>query len=199
MGFARCRLSLAVPKNVTFNSIDDLNNKKIASSYPNILTDFLKTNQINATIHEINGSVEIAPGIGLADAIFDIVSTGSTLVSNGLKEVYTVIESQAIIIRNKNLDPEKTRILDRLLFRIRSVNTAKNYKYILLNAPNDAIKKISAILPGIKSPTVMPLATEGWSSMHSVIQQDDFWEIIEKLKNAGAEGILIIPIEQMIT
>lgn len=199
LGFAKCRLSIAIPKNETFNSIMDLNGKKIATTYPNILNLFLKENKINAVIHEISGSVEIAPGIGLSDAIFDIVSTGSTLLSNGLKEVHTVAASEAVLIKNKRLAPEKEELLSKLLFRIRSVNKAREYKYILLNAPDSAIEKICSILPGIKSPTVLPLAQQGWCSLHSVIQQDDFWEIIEKLKMAGAEGILVIPIEQMIT
>ena len=199
LGFAKCRLSIAIPKNETFNSIVDLNGKKIATTYPNILSRFLKENKINAVIHEISGSVEIAPGIGLSDVIFDIVSTGSTLLSNGLKEVHTVADSEAVLIKNKALTSKKNEILSKLLFRIRSVNKAREYKYILLNTPDSAIDKICSILPGIKSPTVMPLAQKGWSSLHSVIQQDDFWEIIEKLKIAGAEGILVIPIEQMIT
>ena len=199
LGFAKCRLSIAIPKNDTLNSIMDLSGKKIATSYPNILNHFLKENKINAVVHEISGSVEIAPGIGLSDAIFDIVSTGSTLLSNGLKEVHTVAASEAVLIKNKCLTSEKEEILSKLLFRIRSVNKAREYKYILLNAPDSGIDKICSILPGIKSPTVMPLAQKGWSSLHSVIQQDDFWEIIEKLKMAGAEGILVIPIEHMIT
>ncbi len=199
LGFARCRLSIAIPKNETFRSIKDLNDKKIATTYPNILNTFLKENNLNSIIHEISGSVEIAPGIGLSDAIFDIVSTGSTLLSNGLKEVHTIAKSEAILIKNKHLSDEKNELLRKLLFRIRSVNTARKFKYILLNAPDQAVDEICAILPGIKSPTIMPLAQKGWSSLHSVIQQDDFWEIIEKLKKAGAEGILVIPIEQMIT
>lgn len=198
LGYAKCRLSIAVPRNETFNSVKDLNDKKIATTYPNILKTFLQDNKINAVIHEINGSVEIAPGIGLSDAIFDIVSTGSTLLSNGLKEVFTVTTSEAVLVKNKKLTTEKERLLEKLLFRIRSVNKAHANKYILLNAPDTAIDKICDILPGIKSPTIMPLAQEGWSSIHSVIQQDDFWEIIEQLKYAGAEGILVIPIEQMI-
>ena len=198
LGYAKCRLSIAVPRNESFNSVQDLNDKKIATTYPNILKTFLRENKINAVIHEINGSVEIAPGIGLSDAIFDIVSTGSTLLSNGLKEVYTVTTSEAVLVKNKKLTSEKERLLEKLLFRIRSVNKAHANKYILLNAPDKAIDKICDILPGIKSPTIMPLAQEGWSSIHSVIQQDDFWEIIEQLKYAGAEGILVIPIEQMI-
>ena len=199
LAFARCRLSIAVPKDFRFSSPADLNGKKIATSYPNILSGFLQKNNISAVIHKINGSVEIAPGIGLADAIFDIVSTGSTLISNGLVEVFTVLESQAVLVKNDSLDKTKNKILDKLLFRLRSVNKARDYKYILLNAPNEALEKICAMLPGIKSPTVMPLASTGWSSLHSVIHQDDFWEIIENLKKTGAEGILVIPIEQMIT
>ena len=199
LGYARCRLSLAVPKDLDFSSVADLNGKKIATSYPNILRQFLKMNKLDSTIHEINGSVEIAPGIGLADAIFDIVSTGSTLMSNGLIEVHTVMESQAVLVKNDALDENKNKLLEKLLFRIRSVNRARDFKYILLNAPNDSLEKICTILPGIKSPTIMPLASTGWSSVHSVIEQDDFWEIIENLKKAGAEGILVIPIEQMIT
>ncbi len=199
LGFAKCRLSIAIPKNEEFSSIQSLNGKKIATSYPAILSDFLRKNNIEAVIHEINGSVEIAPGIGLADAIFDIVSTGSTLLSNGLKEVHTVAQSEAVMVKNNMLTTEKQQILDKLVFRIRSVNTAHAYKYILLNSPNKAIDQICSILPGIKSPTIMPLAEEGWSSLHSVIQQDDFWDIIEKLRIAGAQGILVIPIEQMIT
>jgi ATP phosphoribosyltransferase len=173
-------------------------NLKIATSYPNILRNFLKNKRIKAIIHEINGSVEIAPGIGMADAIFDIVSTGSTLLSNGLKEVDVVMQSEAILVHHPKIDTKKRQILDDLLFRIRAVNQAANYKYILLNAPNSAIKKISKLLPGMKSPTIIPLAEMGWSSIHSVIREDDFWVHIENLKKAGAEGILVIPIEKMI-
>jgi ATP phosphoribosyltransferase len=198
LGFAKCRLSIAIPKNDPFHSLADLNGKKIATTYPNILKNFLEQNQIESVIHEINGSVEIAPGIGLADAIFDIVSTGSTLLSNGLKEVHTVAQSEAVLIRRKQMNEEKNSLLQKLLFRLRSVNKAKAYKYILLNAPDSAIEEIGKILPGMKSPTVIPLAQKGWSSVHSVIQQDDFWEVIENLKSAGAQGILVIPIEQMI-
>jgi ATP phosphoribosyltransferase len=170
----------------------------LATSYPKILGDYLKANNITADIHEISGSVEIAPSIGLAYGICDIVSSGSTLMSNGLKEVEAIFKSEAVLLANKNLSDEKKAILDRLIFRIDSVQTAKNNKYILLNAPNDAISKIISILPGMKSPTVLPLATEGWSSVHSVIKEDDFWQIIEDLRDAGAQGILVVPIEKMI-
>lgn len=198
LGFARCRLSISFPKQKSYRSTKDLNNLKIATSYPNILRRFLRSKGIKATIHEINGSVEIAPGIGMADAIFDIVSTGSTLLSNGLKEVEIVMQSEAVLINHPKINQKKRKILEDLLFRIRAVNQAANYKYILLNTPNSAIKKISRILPGMKSPTVIPLADEGWSSIHSVIREDDFWEQIENLKKAGAQGILVIPIEKMI-
>jgi len=198
LGFARCRLSIAVPKSMEYDNVGDLNGLNIATSYPNILKTFLKDNKIVANIHEISGSVEIAPGIGLADAIFDIVSTGSTLLSNGLREVETVLFSEAILVAGENL-PEKVRkLLDKLLFRIRAVQTARNRKYILLNAPNEQIDEICKLLPGMKSPTIMPLSTPGWSSLHSVIEEDEFWEKIEALKTAGAQGILVIPIEKMI-
>jgi ATP phosphoribosyltransferase len=198
LGFAKCRLSVSFPNQKSYRTVKDLNNIKIATSYPNILRKYLKSKGVKAEIHEINGSVEIAPGIGMADAIFDIVSTGSTLLSNGLKEVDIVMQSEAILIHHPKINKKKQNILDDLLFRIRSVNQATNYKYILLNTPNSAIKKISNILPGVKSPTVIPLADEGWSSIHSVIREDDFWEQIENLKKAGAQGILVIPIEKMI-
>ena len=198
LGFARCRLSIAVPKSMIYRDAKDLNNLKIATSYPVILQSFLDKNAIKAEIHEINGSVEIAPSIGLADVIFDIVSTGSTLLSNGLKEVETVINSEAVIVTKPDIDPDKEAILEKLLFRIRSVQKAAAYKYILLNAPNDKIDEICSLLPGMKSPTIMPLAMENWSSLHSVIREDDFWENIENLKNKGAQGILVIPIEKMI-
>ena len=198
LGFARCRLSIAVPKSMEYDNVGDLNGLNIATSYPNILKTFLKDNKIVANIHEISGSVEIAPGIGLADAIFDIVSTGSTLLSNGLREVETVLFSEAILVAGENL-PEKVRkLLDKLLFRIRAVQTPRNRKYILLNAPNEQIDEICKLLPGMKSPTIMPLSTPGWSSLHSVIEEDEFWEKIEALKTAGAQGILVIPIEKMI-
>ncbi|MDR1562494.1 MAG: ATP phosphoribosyltransferase [Dysgonamonadaceae bacterium] len=198
LGFSRCRLSLAIPKEEEYNTINWFANKKIATSYPSILTEFLKKNNIKSDIHVINGSVEIAPGIGLADAIFDIVSSGSTLVNNHLKEVEIVMQSEAILIANNKLLKNQTEILDELVFRINAVQTAENKKYILLNAPDNKLEEIFNILPGMKSPTVMPLAQEGWSSVHSVIEEKSFWEVIGQLKTAGAEGILIIPIEKMI-
>ena len=198
LGFSKCRLSLAIPKSTDYPGVQFFNGKKIATSYPVILKKFLDENNINAEIHVITGSVEIAPGIGLADAIFDIVSSGSTLVSNRLKEVEVVIKSEAVLIANPNLSAEKQEILDEFIFRMESVQRAEGKKYILLNAPNQKIQEIAALLPGMKSPTVVPLAEEGWSSMHSVIEEDDFWEVIGKLKKAGAEGILVIPIEKMI-
>jgi ATP phosphoribosyltransferase len=198
LGFARCRLSIAVPRQMEYHSIEDLQGLKIATSYPAVLGKFLQSKQVEATIHEINGSVEIAPGIGLADAILDIVNTGSTLLSNGLKEVEVILHSQAILIQHPELNPVKKNILEKLLFRIRAVNKAKNYKYILLNAPNNKLSSICKILPGMKSPTIIPLVLSEWSSLHSVIHEDDFWENIESLKQAGAEGILVIPIEKMI-
>lgn len=198
LGFGKCRLSLAVPKNGTMQSVADLNGKRIATSYPNVLAAFLKEKNITASIHEISGSVEIAPRIGLADAICDLVSSGSTLFTNELKEIETILFSEAVLISNKNLSAEKKIILESLLFRIRSVKKAKNNKYVLLNAPNDKLADIIKLLPGMRSPTVLPLAEQGWSSVHSVISENDFWNVIEKLKTAGAEGILIIPIEKMI-
>ncbi|MEP7377838.1 MAG: ATP phosphoribosyltransferase [Chitinophagaceae bacterium] len=197
LGFGKCRLSIAVQKNELFSK-ESLNGKRIATSYPVILQEYLDNNKIGAEIHEISGSVEIAPGIGLADAICDLVSSGSTLLMNGLKEAETILESQSVLIRNKNLDTEKLRLLEKLLFRIRSVKKAKNNKYILLNAPNDKLNEIINLLPGMKSPTVLPLASSGWSSVHSVIDENDFWDIIEQLKAAGAQGILVVPIEKMI-
>jgi ATP phosphoribosyltransferase len=197
LGFGKCRLSLAVQKNEVFSK-ESLNGKRIATSYPVILQEYLDNNRISAEIHEISGSVEIAPGIGLADAICDLVSSGSTLLMNGLKEAETILESQSVLIRNKNLDAEKLRLLEKLLFRIRSVKKARNNKYILLNAPNDKLNEIIGLLPGMKSPTVLPLASSGWSSVHSVIDENDFWDIIEQLKAAGAQGILVVPIEKMI-
>jgi ATP phosphoribosyltransferase len=198
LGFAKCRLSIAVPKSMDYVSASSLNGLKIATSYPKVLMRFLEKNSLSAEIHELNGSVEIAPGIGFADAIFDIVNTGSTLISNGLKEVETVLTSEAVMISNKGMTQEKEKILDQLIFRFKSVNKARNFKYILLNAPDKSIEKISQILPGMKSPTVMPLALSGWSSVHSVVKEDDFWEVIENLRTAGAQGILVIPIEKMI-
>ncbi len=198
LGFSKCRLSLAIPKDDVYEGVEYFNGKKIATSYPEILRDFFKEKNITAEIHVINGSVEIAPGIGLADAIFDIVSSGSTLVSNRLKEVEVVIKSEAVLIANPTLSAEKQAILDELIFRMESVQRAEKKKYILLNAPNEKLAEIESYLPGMKSPTVMPLAEEGWSSVHSVIDEKDFWEIIGKLKAAGATGILVIPIEKMI-
>lgn len=198
LGFSKCRLSIAVPNAVEYNSPKDLEGKKIATSYPTVLSNWLKAEGVNAEIHEIGGSVEIAPTIGLTDAICDIVSTGGTLISNGLKEVQQIYKSEAALIGNKNLSPEKQTILERWLLRIQAVQDAGNNKYILMNVPNNAVGKVCKLLPGIKSPTVLPLAVEGWSSVHSVINEDDFWTVIEQVKEAGAEGILVCPIEQMI-
>jgi len=198
LGFSKCRLSLAIPKSADYDGISWFNGKKIATSYPVILRKYLKENNIEAEIHVITGSVEIAPGIGLADAIFDIVSSGSTLVSNRLKEVEVVIKSEAVLVADPKLSAEKQELLDELIFRMESVQRAKGKKYILLNVPNNKIQDIAALLPGMKSPTIVPLAEEGWSSMHSVIEENDFWVVIGKLKKAGAEGILVIPIEKMI-
>ena len=197
LGFGKCRLSIAIGKNDVYDKMA-LNGKKIATSYPVLLQNFLDKNKIKAEIHEISGSVEIAPGIGLADAICDLVSSGSTLLTNGLKEAETILHSQSVLIRNKRLGQEKNKLLQSLLFRIRAVRKAKNNKYILLNAPNEKLDEIIALLPGMKSPTVLPLAEEGWSSVHSVIDENDFWNIIEQLKTAGAQGILVVPIEKMI-
>lgn len=198
LGFSKCRLSLAIDKNEDYNGVEDFQGKSLATSYPKILGDYLSKNGVQAEIHEISGSVEIAPSIGLAYGICDIVSSGSTLLSNGLKEVEVIYKSEAVLLANRNLSPEKQAILDKLIFRINAVQAAKNNKYILLNAPNDKVQEIIEILPGMKSPTVLPLAMEGWSSVHTVIQEDDFWQIIEDLKSAGAEGILVVPIEKMI-
>ncbi|HEY8388754.1 MAG TPA: ATP phosphoribosyltransferase [Parasegetibacter sp.] len=198
LGFGKCRLSIAVRKNEPYNGLNSLNGKKIATSYPVILKNFLDKHGVAAEIHEISGSVEIAPGIGLADAIVDLVSSGSTLFMNGLTEVETVLRSEAALIRNKALSADKLNLLEKLLTRIRSVRRAQHNKYILLNAPNERLDEIIALLPGMKSPTVLPLAASGWSSVHSVINENDFWEIIEKLKAAGAQGILVVPIEKMI-
>jgi ATP phosphoribosyltransferase len=197
LGFGKCRLSLAVGRNENYTR-DGLQGKRIATSYPVILGEWLKEKKIEAEIHEISGSVEIAPGIGLAEAICDLVSSGSTLLTNGLKEAETILHSQAVLIRNPRLAADKNKILESLLFRIRAVKKAKNNKYILLNAPNEKLEQIIALLPGMKSPTVLPLATSGWSSVHSVLNENDFWNIIEQLKEAGAEGILVVPIEKMI-
>jgi ATP phosphoribosyltransferase len=197
LGFSRCRLSLAVPKGVEYTSVHDLQGKRIATSFPNILTEYLTTHNVSAEIHEISGSVEIAPGIGLADAICDIVSSGSTLLTNGLVETDTIFRSEAVLI-SRPLAAEKQHIVEDLCFRIQSVNRAKKTKYILLNAPNEAVERIISLLPGIKSPTVLPLADRAWSSVHSVVHEDEFWEMIGRLREAGAEGILVLPIEKMI-
>lgn len=198
LGFSKCRLSLAIPKAVEYKNLDYFRNKRIATTYPVILSKFLKEKNIEADIHEISGSVEIAPGIGLADAIFDIVSSGSTLFSNSLKEVEVVMKSEALLISDPKLNSKKRAILDELIFRIRSVQKAKKNKYILLNTPNDKLDQIIAVIPGMKSPSIVPLAKEGWSSLHSVVPEKDFWKIIGKLKELGAQGILVIPIEKMI-
>lgn len=198
LNFSACRLSLAVPKETDYEGLTFFNNKKVATSYPNILGNYFRENRINATVEVISGSVEIAPGIGLADGICDIVSSGSTLLSNGLKEVETVLKSQAVLVSNQNLDEEIQSVLNKLLFRIRSVQKARENKYILLNTPNNQLEKIIGILPGMNSPTILPLAKEGWSSLHSVISEEKFWDIIDELKEAGAEGILVVPIEKMI-
>lgn len=198
LGFSKCRLSVAVGRNEKYEETSFLNNKRIATTYPLLVKQFLEKNKVQAEIHEISGSVEIAPGIGLSDAIVDLVSSGSTLFMNGLKEVETILESQAILIKNRELDKTRQQLLEKFLFRIRAVKKAKNNKYILLNAPNEKLKEIISLLPGMKSPTVLPLAEPGWSSVHSVLNENDFWDIIEKLKEAGAQGILVVPIEKMI-
>ena len=198
LGFGRCRLSIAVPKNMDYKSVLDLQNLKIATSYTTLLQNFLTAQKVNAKIHEISGSVEIAPGIGLAHAICDLVSSGSTLFTNGLKEVEVILTSEAVLAANKNLSEENKEILSKLLMRIDAVKTARNSKYIMLNAPNGQLKNIAAVLPGMKSPTIVPLAETGWSSVQSVVNESEFWEIIEKLKSFGAQGILVVPIEKMI-
>ena len=198
LDFAKCRLCLAIPRSEAYTGLQWFQNKNIATSYPTIVSQFLKKNNIEAGIHEISGSVEIAPGIGLADGICDIVSTGSTLLSNGLKEVETVLYSEAVMIATPELVQEKQNILNKLLFRIEAVQKAKNNKYILLNCPNDAIEKITTVIPGMNSPTILPLKKEGWSSLHSVVDENDFWQKIDQLKSFGAQGILVIPIEKMI-
>ena len=198
LGFSKCRLSLAMPKDIEYPDLSWFNGKKIATSYPGILDAFMKSNGVKAEVHVITGSVEVAPGIGLADAIFDIVSSGSTLVSNRLKEVEVVMRSEALLIGNKNMSKEKKEILDELLFRMDAVKTAEDKKYVLMNAPKDKLEDIIAVLPGMKSPTVMPLAQDGWCSVHTVLDEKRFWEIIGKLKALGAEGILVLPIEKMI-
>lgn len=198
LGFSKCRVSLAVPKNVEVSDLSYFNGKKIATSYPNTLTNFLDKNNLKADIHRISGSVEIAPNIGLADAICDIVSSGSTLFKNGLKEVETILKSEAVLAASQKLTSEKKAILDQLVFRIQAVLQAKNTKYILMNVPNEKIDAVSNILPVLKSPTILPLAIDGWSSLHSVIEENKFWNVIDELKEAGAEGILIAPIEKII-
>jgi len=198
LGFSRCRLSLAAPKNAQYNGPEFFQGKKIATSYPNTIKNFLKQNNVQAEIHEISGSVEIAPSIGLADGICDIVSSGSTLFKNGLKEVETFLKSEAVLIQSLKIKPEAEQILSQLIFRIKTVLEAKTNKYILMNVPNEKIEEISNLLPVLKSPTVLPLAMEGWSSLHTVIKEDTFWEVIDQLKDAGAQGILVLPIEKMV-
>lgn len=198
LGFAKCRMSLALPKGQSYSGLSYFQKKKIATSYPVILENFFKEQGVEAEIEEIGGSVEISTGIGLADAVFDIVSTGSTLFINGLREVETVLKSEAVLIANRDLDQPAKEILQKLLFRIRAVRRSAENKYILLNAPNNSIDSISNLLPGMKSPTVLPLKEEGWSSVHSVVNEGDFWEVIDQLKDLGAEGILVIPIQKMI-
>jgi ATP phosphoribosyltransferase len=198
LGFSKCRVSIAVPNDFKYNNIKDLEGMKIATSYPNTINKFLKKNQISAELHIINGSVEIAPNIGLSNAICDIVSSGSTLFKNNLKEVVTIVNSEAVLVQTSNLSDEKKLIIEKLIFRIKSVLKAKKSKYILLNAPNDKISDISKILPVLKSPTVLPLNQKGWSSLHSVIDDESFWEVIDELKLAGAEDILVCPIEKMV-
>ncbi len=199
LGFSRCRLSLAIPRGVEYTGLKWFEGRKIATSYPGILRRFLEQELIAAEVHVITGSVEISPGIGLADAIFDIVSSGSTLVSNNLVEVHTVMESEAILIANPDLDARKQEVLDELLFRIEAVKQAEDRKYVLMNVPTDRLQEVVSVLPGAKSPTVMPLAQEGWSSVHTVIEEKRFWQIIRQLKALGAQGILVVPIEKMIT
>ncbi len=198
LGFSKCRVSLAVPKNSSISNLKELNGKKIATSYPNTLNSFLKNNKIKCETHIINGSVEIAPNIGLADAICDIVSSGSTLFKNNLKELRTILNSEAVLAISPKVKSYKLEIIEKIKFRIKSVLSAKNSKYILMNAPNNKIQKIGSILPVLKSPTIMPLAKSGWSSVHSVIEDDSFWDVIDKLKDAGAEGIIVCPIEKMV-
>ncbi len=197
LGFSKCRLSIAVPREMEFNELTELNGMKIATTYPVILQKFLDENNISAEIHVISGSVEVAPSIGLADAIFDIVSTGSTLTMNGLKEVAVACKSEALLIANKNLSADAQKLLDQMLFRLQAVQNGKNNKYVLLNAPNNKVKEICDVLPGMNSPTVLPLANGDWSSVHSVLKEDEVWEVIEKLRELGAEGILVVPIEKM--
>lgn len=198
LGFSKCKLSVAIPRAEEYTGKNYLQGKRIATSYPTILADFLKANAINAEIHTISGSVEITPGIGMADAIFEIVSSGGTLLSNNLKEVDVIMQSEAVLIANNNLTETKRELINKLVFRIESVNKARRNKYILLNAPQNKLDEIISLIPGMKSPTILPLALDGWCSLHSVVNEDDFWEVIGKLKQAGAEGILVIPIEKMV-
>lgn len=198
LGFGKCRLAVAIPRSHEYGGVSSLSGKRIATSYPFLVNSFLTKNGISADIHEISGSVEIAPGIGLSDVVCDLVSSGSTLFMNGLKEVETILQSQAVLIRNNTLNGSQLALLDKLLFRIKAVRKAKRNKYVLLNAPNESLDKIIALLPGMKSPTVLPLATSGWSSVHSVLSEDEFWDKIEQLKAAGAQGILVVPIEKMV-
>ena len=198
LGFSKCRVSLAIPKEVDYDSINYFEGRKIATSYPNTLLDYLNKNEVNAEIHAISGSVEIAPNIGLADGICDIVSSGSTLFKNGLKEIQVMLRSEAVLAKSPNLEMKQKQILDKLLFRMKAVLRAKNTKYVLMNLPNNKIEKVSQILPVLKSPTILPLAEEGWSSLHTVIDEAKFWDVIDELKTAGAEGILIVPIDKMV-
>ncbi len=198
LGFSRCRLSIAVPRDVNYTGKEWLSGKRIATSYPEILKSFLAENSLQAEIHSISGSVEITPGIGMADAIFEIVSSGGTLLSNNLKEVDVIINSEAVLVANKNLCESKVDLLKKLEFRIEAVRKAQRNKYILLNAPKNKLNEIINLIPGMKSPTILPLAIDGWCSVHSVVNEEDFWEVIGKLKEAGAEGILVVPIEKMV-
>ena len=198
LGFGKCRLSIAMARNEIYEGVQSLEGKKIATSYKRILSDYLTQNGVHAEVHEISGSVEITPSLGLADAVFDIVGTGSTLLANGLREVATVMESEALLVATPHLAPEKQELLDRLLFRIHAFRNAQQHRYILLNAPDDHLQEIIDLLPGMKSPTILPLAVKGWTSVHSVVPEHQFWDILEKLKAAGAQGILVVPIERMI-
>lgn len=198
LGFSKCKVSLAVPKEIEDDSLSYFEGKKIATSYPNTLNAFLKENNINTEIHTISGSVEIAPNIGLADGICDIVSSGSTLFKNGLRETQVILRSEAVLAKSPQINSEQEMILDKLLFRMKAVLRAKNTKYVLMNVPNSKIAEVSQVLPVLKSPTVLPLAEEGWSSLHSVIDENKFWDVIDELKNIGAEGILVVPIDKMV-
>jgi ATP phosphoribosyltransferase len=198
LGFGKCRLSVAVPKAMEYDGVQSLQGKRIATSYPQLVKQFLQSNNVQASIHEISGSVEIAPGIGLADVVADLVSSGGTLFMNGLKEVDVILDSQAVLVANSKIDADKKEILEKLLFRMRSVRKAKKSKYVLMNVPNENLDQVIALLPGMRSPTVLPLAESGWSSVHSVLSEDEFWDRIEKLRGAGAEGLLVVPIEKLI-